>query len=73
VYVSSSVSHEEGKPEHLMRRIHPPDDDEGEWNKWCIREYRVGWEPADTLVKLTTMMRASLEQPDSDNPFQGAV
>jgi hypothetical protein len=73
VYVSSSVSYEGGRPEHLMSSIHPSDDDDREWCKWCIRDYYVNWEPTDSLVKLTTMMRASLEQPESSNPFEGAV
>ena len=71
VYVSSRVSHESGRPEHLLDRIHPPDDDDNEWVKWCIREYGAGWDPkTDTLVKLTTMMRASLAEPNANNPFE---
>lgn len=70
VYVSSSVSYAEGSPRHLLDRIHPPDDTEHRWNKWCIENHNVGWDPGtDTLVKLTTMMRASLANPASDNPF----
>lgn len=66
VYITRGMSHEDGKPEHLMRRIGPGD----EWSKWCIENQNVGWNPeTDTLVKLTTMMRASLAAPNADNPF----
>ena len=71
VYVSGKISHENGRPEHLLNRIHPPDDDSGEWSKWCIENHNVGWDPkTDSLIKLTTMMRASLANPASDNPFE---
>lgn len=70
VYISSKLSHENGSPLHEMRSLHPSDDDDGEWNKWCIEDHNVGWDPGtDSLVKLTTMMRASLANPASDNPF----
>ncbi|MCY4730620.1 hypothetical protein KY092_08620 [Natronomonas gomsonensis] len=73
VYVSGTVSYERGKPEHLLNRIHPADDDDGEWAKWCIRDHFVNWDPErDSLVKLTSMMRASLANPNSDNPFNEA-
>ena len=71
VYVSSRVSYDNRKPQHLMTRISPSDDDDGEWVKWCIEDHNVGWDPnEDTLIKLTTMMRASLADPHSDNPFE---
>jgi len=73
VYVSGDVSYEHRNPEHLLNRIHPSDDDDGEWAKWCIRDHRVGWDPKhDSLVKLTSMMRASLASPHTDNPFEEA-
>jgi hypothetical protein len=69
VYISSTVTHESGSPRHEMRSIHPAGDNT--WNKWCIEDHNVGWDPeTDTLVKLTTMMRASLAHPSSDNPFE---
>ncbi|WP_338739308.1 hypothetical protein [Haloplanus salilacus] len=72
VYVSNEVTHEHGKPEHLLNRIGPADDADDEWSKWCIEDHNVGWDPGtDTLVKLTTMMRASLANPNADNPFAG--
>ena len=71
VYVSSSVQWHQGRPQHLLNRIHPADDDDQEWAKWCIEDHNVGWDPTeDSLVKLTTMMRASLANPESDNPFE---
>lgn len=71
VYISSTVSHEDGSPIHEMRSLTPADDDDGNWNKWCIEDHNVGWDPeTDTLLKLTTMMRASLAHPASDNPFE---
>lgn len=73
VYVSSRVSYEGQKPQHLLNRVHPSDDDDNEWSKWCIEDHNVGWDPSrDTLLKLTRMMRASLANPYSDNPFEEA-
>ena len=69
VYIPRDMSHCDGKPRHLLRGI-GPGSREGSWSKWCIEDQNVGWDPAsDTLVKLTTMMRASLSAPNSDNPF----
>lgn len=71
VYVSSRVTFKRGSPRHLLNRIRPPDDDDNEWSKWCIEDHNVSWDPTrDSLVKLTTMMRASLANPSSDNPFE---
>lgn len=70
VYVSSDLRYEDGWPEHLLSRIRPSDDDAGAWAKWCIEDHNVCWDPVDdSLIKLTTMMRASLANPNSDNPF----
>lgn len=71
VYVSSEMSHEDGKPRHLMRWISPSDDGENKWSKWCIEEQNVNWDPNnDTLMKLTIMMRTSLTAPNADNPIE---
>jgi len=73
VYVSGNISYERRRPEHLLNWVHPPDDDDAEWAKWCIRDQHVGWDPnRDSLVKLTSMMRASLADPHTDNPFEEA-
>jgi hypothetical protein len=68
VYVPGEMSFEDGSPTHLLSGISPRGDPD--WSKWCIEDHNAGWDPAsDTLVKLTTMMRASLASPYSDNPF----
>jgi hypothetical protein len=73
VYVSGNISYERRKPEHLLNWVHPPDDDDAEWAKWCIRDQHVGWDPnRDSLVKLTSMMRASFADPHTDNTFEEA-
>jgi hypothetical protein len=70
VYISNEVSYEDGRLRHLMRNIAPSDNRE-DWSKWCIEEHKAGWDPeTDTLMKLTTMMRASLKNPNSNNPFE---
>jgi len=69
VYIPREQSYETGKPRHLLRGIGPSGGD-GTWSKWCIEDHNVTWDPdEDTLIKLTTMMRASLAAPNSDNPF----
>lgn len=71
VYVPSEMSYEGSSPEHLLTFARPSDDNEGAWSKWCIEDHNVAWDPGrDSLVKLTTMMRASLAAPNSDNPFE---
>ncbi|WP_276259559.1 hypothetical protein [Haloglomus litoreum] len=70
VYVPSELSYEGKSPTHLLHGISPYGD--SDWSKWCIEDHNVNWDPgSDTLVKLTTMMRASLANPYSDNPFAG--
>lgn len=69
VYVPSEIRYQGRSPRHLLSGIAPSDDDS--WGKWCIEDQNLSWNAeSDTLVKLTTMMRASLAAPDSDNPFQ---
>jgi hypothetical protein len=72
VYIPREMSYVDGKPRHLLRGI-GPDGDDISWSKWCIENHNTGWDPStDSLVKLTTMMRASLASPNSDNPFADA-
>lgn len=71
VYVSGRVAYNGDSPTHLLSGLSPRDDDDGEWSKWCIEDHNTGWDPeTDSLVKLTTMMRASLASPYSNNPFE---
>lgn len=71
VYVPTESRFHGRSPEHQLRYSHPPDDDDGEWAKWCIEEHKTGWNPGeDTLLKLTQMMRASLTHPEADNPLE---
>lgn len=71
VYVSSKISYNGSSPTHLLSGLSPREDADNKWSKWCIEDHNVGWDPeTDTLVKLTTMMRASLANPYSDNPFE---
>ena len=70
VYISSDLSHEDGKPKHLMTWLRPSDNKD-QWSKWCIEEQNINWDPdTDTLVKLTVMMRTSLSAPNADNPIK---
>lgn len=72
VYIPSEMTYEGSRPIHLLTFSRAPGGDE-EWNKWCIEDHNVSWDPErDSLVKLTTMMRASLAAPRSDNPFEEA-
>lgn len=71
VFIPRKMECENSNLKHRLSYVTAPGDDGDDWAKWCIEEHNVSWDPGDdSLVKLTTMMRASLANPDSDNPFE---
>lgn len=69
-YIPRDMEYEKSNPTHRLTYSNAPGDDGSEWDKWCIEDHNVSWDPdTDSLVKFTTMMRASLGNPDSNNPF----
>lgn len=70
VYIPDGMKYRGGTPTHLLTFVKAPGRDGGEWRKWCIEDQNIPWDREnDSLIKLTTLMRASLERPNSDNPF----
>lgn len=71
VFIPSDVDYEGGRTEHRLTFSSPPNDSNNAWDKWCIEDQNVGWDATtDTLMKLTTLMQASLAAPNSDNPIR---
>lgn len=72
-YIPRKMEHEKGTLKHRLTHSSPRGGKASEWDKWCIENHSVSWDPeTDSLLKFTMMLRASLKHPTSDNPFSEA-
>lgn len=71
VYIPTEMTYGDGgSPKHFLT-FSSPSEDESEWGRWCIHKHETGWDPEeDSLLKLTRLLKASLNYPNADNPFQ---